>query len=289
MRFQHAGQLDHEQRAPTPLRPKLKKLHILTTSDIDAVLFDLDGVVTDTATLHIAAWKELFDDYLKVWSAHTHTPFGPFDVEVDYQKYVDGKPRTNGIASFLASRGIVLPYGEPSDLPDQESVCGLGNKKNAIFHQLLQTQGVKVFGTSVTLIHDLKAHAIQTAVVSSSKNCKAVLVAAGLSDLFNVCIDEVERERLNLPGKPAPDTFLEAARRLGVEPARTVVVEDAIAGVQAGRHGKFGLVIGVARKGDRAVLLEHGADIVVEDLRDIHLTADEEANPLPWRLPYDVT
>lgn len=262
---------------------------MLKIHEIDAVLFDLDGVVTNTATLHIAAWKKLFDSYLTIRSGRAYAPFLPFDVEADYQQYVDGKPRNEGITSFLESRGIVLPYGAPNDTVDQETVCGLGNRKNVIFHELLHRQGVQVFETSVALIRTLKARGVKIAVVSSSKNCAAVLAAASLSDLFDTRVDGVESARLNLAGKPAPDTFLEAARRLGVAPARTAVVEDAIAGIQAGRNGKFGLVIGVARTGDRAVLLEHGADIVVEDLGDIHLTADEEANPLPWRLPYDVT
>ena len=253
--------------------------HILTMSDIDAALFDLDGVVTDTTTLHIAAWKELFDGYLKARAAREHAPFRPFDTEADYRRYVDGKPRSDGVKGFLESRGLSLPYGDSSDEPDQATICGLGNKKNLIFHKLLHTQGVKVFATSVALIRNLRAHGIKTAVVSSSKNCAAVLAAAGLSDLFDARVDGVESARLNLPGKPAPDTFLEASRRLGVEPARVVVVEDAIAGVQAGRNGKFGLVIGVARAGNRAALLEQGADVVVEDLADMHLSADGDDDP----------
>lgn len=252
---------------------------MLKTHEIDAVLFDLDGVVTDTATLHSAAWTALFDGYLKARAARERTSFHPFDATADYRQYVDGKPRNDGIVSFLASRGITLPYGDPTDTPDQETVYGLGTKKNALFHDLLKTQGVTVFDASVDLIRRLKAHGIKTAVVSASKNCAAVLAAAGLSDLFDTRVDGVESARLDLPGKPAPDTFLEAARRLGVEPVRAVVVEDAIAGVQAGRSGKFGLVIGVARKGDRAALREHGADMVVEDLGEIHLTVDENANP----------
>jgi alpha,alpha-trehalase len=243
----------------------------IAVRDSDAVLFDLDGVVTDSATLHIAAWKELFDGYLKARATRERATFRPFDTEADYRQYVDGKPRYDGVKSFLESRGISLPYGDPSDKPDQETICGLGNKKNLIFNELLNTRGVRVFDTTVTLIRNLKAHGVKTAVVSSSKNCATVLAATGLADLFDMRVDGVESARLNLPGKPAPDTFLEAARRLGVEPARAVVVEDAIAGVQAGRNGKFGLVIGVARDGNRAALLEHGADVVVEDLRAIRV------------------
>jgi len=243
----------------------------IVVRDNDAALFDLDGVVTDSATLHIAAWKDLFDGYLKALAARERAPFRPFDTEADYRQYVDGKLRYDGVKSFLESRGISLPYGEPSDKPDQETICGLGNKKNLIFHELLHTRGVRVFDTTVMLIRNLKTHGVKTAVVSSSKNCAAVLAATGLSDLFDTRVDGVESAHLNLAGKPAPDTFLEAARRLGVEPARAVVVEDAIAGVQAGRNGKFGLVIGVAREGNRAALLEHGADVVVEDLGAIRV------------------
>ena len=202
----------------------------LALRNIDAVLFDLDGVITQTATLHTAAWKALLDGYLKARAARDDTPFRPFDAEADYRQYVDGKPRYDGVRSFLESRGISLPYGDPSDEPDRETICGIGNKKNLIFHELLNTRGVTVFEASVALIHKLRAQGIKTAIVSSSKNCAAVLEKADLSELFDVRVDGVESARLNLPGKPAPDTFLEAARRLGVAPARAVVVEDAMPG-----------------------------------------------------------
>jgi alpha,alpha-trehalase len=248
-------------------------MYNLKLQNIDAVLFDLDGVVTDTARLHIAAWQALFDGFLQTWSTRTHSAFVPFDTKAEYRQYVDGKPRHDGIVSFLASRGITLPYGDPSDPPEQETVCGLGNKKNALFHELLKTQGVTVFAAAVTLIRNLKARGIKTAVVSASKNCAAVLMATGLADLFDTRVDGVERMRLKLAGKPAPDMFLTAARQLGVEPARTAIVEDAIAGVQAGRNGHFCLVIGVAREGNHAVLRQHGADVVVTDLGEVTLQA----------------
>jgi len=244
---------------------------ILTTSDFDAVLFDLDGVITDTAALHIAAWKELFDHYLKARATHEQVHFHSFDPETNYLQYVDGKARDDGITSFLASRGIALPYGSPEDAPEQETICGLGNKKNRIFQALLQTQGITVFASSVAFIHQLRARGLHTAIVSSSRNCAAVLAKAGLTALFDVRIDGVESQRLALPGKPAPDMFLEAVRRLGVEPARAMVVEDSIAGVHAARTGQFGLVIGVARADHRAALRAHGADVVVADLGEITL------------------
>ncbi len=257
----HSYRRMHEHESP----------QLLGFEDIKAVLFDLDGVITDTTRVHIAAWQMLFDDFLKAWAQRTHTRFVPFDTDVDYRRYVDGKPRHDGIVSFLASRGITLPHGNPDDAPEQETVCGLGNKKNALFHEVLKTQGVRVFEKAVALVHRLKAQGIKTAVVSSSKNCVAVLAATGLTDLFDVRIDGIESARLQLPGKPAPDTFLEAARRLGVESAHAAIVEDAIAGVQAGRDGHFGLVIGVARNGNHAALRKHGADVVVMDLGEFTL------------------
>lgn len=239
--------------------------------DFDAVLFDLDGVVTQTANLHAIAWKELFDDYLRYRAAREGQPFRPFDLPADYRRYVDGKPRYAGVKSFLQSRGIALPEGEPSDDPAQETVCGLGNRKNSLFLELLKTRGAEVFDSTVALIRALKARGLKTAVVSSSVNCAEILAAADLTDLFDARVDGVDLTRFKFAGKPAPDTFLAAAARLGVTPARAVVVEDAIAGVQAGRNGRFGLVIGLARQGDYAALQENGADIVVDDLRAIEL------------------
>ena len=243
----------------------------LVVRQFDAVLFDLDGVVTRTANLHAAAWKALFDEYLRRRAARDNIPFRPFELPADYLCYVDGKPRYAGVESFLRSRGIELPYGTPADGPEQETICGLGNRKNVLFLELLQAQGVEVFDSTVTLLRALRARGIKTAVVSSSENCAAIVEAAGLTDLFDTRVDGVDLTSLGLRGKPAPDTFLVAADRLGVAPARAAVVEDAIAGVEAGRNGKFGLVIGLARHGDHSALLQHGADVVVDDLGAIEL------------------
>ncbi len=237
--------------------------------EFDAVLLDLDGVLTATARLHAAAWKQMFDDYLRKRSEAIGEPFLPFDIATDYKEYIDGKLRYDGVRSFLASRGIRLPDGEPSDSPDQETVCGLGNRKNKLVRDLMHRQGVDVFESTVQWVRDLRAAGIKTAVVSASKNCEEILRTAGIADLFDLRVDGVVAERLELPGKPAPDTFLEAARELGVEPERAAVVEDAIAGVQAGRAGNFGLVIGVDRKGDPESLARNGADIVVRDLKEL--------------------
>jgi alpha,alpha-trehalase len=247
----------------------------IASRDVDAVLFDLDGVVTQTVKLHAAAWKELFDGYLRQRAALEHKTFQPFDPETDYRRYVDGKPRYAGVESFLKSRRLELPYGDPSDSPQRETVCGLGNKKDGIFLELLKTEGVEVFDSAVALTRALKARGIKTAIVSSSKNCAAVLDAAGLAELFAARVDGVDVAHLKLRGKPDPDIYLKAAEPLGVAPARAVVVEDAIAGVQAGRNGNFGLVIGVARQGNHTVLQENGADAVVSDLREVEAIVDD--------------
>ena len=217
----------------------------LSPRDYDAVLFDLDGVLTQTARAHAAAWKRLFDQFLKRRTAETGEPFVPFDVEADYRRYVDGKPRQDGVAAFLQSRRIDLPLGAPDDGPAVQSVHGLGNLKDHYFLEELHQHGVQGYEASIELVRTLRAEDVKTAVVSSSNNCAAVLAAAGIAELFDVRVDGLDLIRLGLNGKPAPDAFLEAVRRLEVEPSRTVVVEDAIAGVQAGRAGGFGLVIGV--------------------------------------------
>ena len=232
----------------------------------DAVLFDLDGVITATASVHAAAWKQMFDEFLAAHAERTGTPFVSFEIEGDYKPYVDGRPRYDGVATFLKSRKIDMPRGEPSDDPDQETVCGLGNRKNALIQEVLATDGVEVFEGSVKLVFWLHQQVIRQAIVSSSKNAEAVLEAAGIKDFFEVRVDGVVAAEKKLPGKPRPDTFLEAARLLGVEPVRAVVVEDALAGVKAGVNGSFGLVIGVDREGDPEALKAAGADIVVDDL-----------------------
>lgn len=235
----------------------------------DAVLFDLDGVLTATAKVHAVAWKKTFDGYLRRRADRTGEAFVPFDIADDYKHYVDGKLRYDGVDSFLKSRGIDLPWGDSSDQPGDETVCGIGNYKNDMVNEAIQSEGVDVFEGSVRLVKRLLETGVRTAVVSASRNCRTVLKAAGIEDLFEVRVDGVVAEEMNLRGKPAPDTFLKAADLLGVEPARAVVVEDAVSGVQAGRAGDFGLVIGVDRKGDPDSLRENGARIVVEDLAEL--------------------
>lgn len=246
--------------------------------ELDAFLFDLDGVVTHTASVHAAAWKRLFDDYLQRRAAAGGTSFVPFDQVIDYREYVDGLPREAGVKSFLAARGISLPPGGPNDGPEVETLNGLGNRKDQFFDQTLAQQGVEVYEGTVSFVREARARGVRTAVVSSSQNCGEVLDAAGLTQLFDVRVDGTDLRRLGLAGKPAPDMFLEAARRLSTPPARAVVFEDALVGVEAGRAGRFRLVVGVGR-GDHAVdLLAHGADIVVADLRELSL--EEKGAPL---------
>jgi alpha,alpha-trehalase len=242
---------------------------LLSAERFDAVLFDLDGVITATARVHASAWKELFDEYLQQVAERTGEPFRAFDVENDYRPYVDGKPRYEGVRSFLESRDIELPYGDPQDPPDRETVCGLGNRKNVVFNEHLKSKGADVFDTSIALIRELKAKGIKVAVVSSSKNTQTVLQVAQIADLFDMSFDGNDAAQLKLIGKPTPDTYLAAASRLGVAAERAVVVEDAISGVQAGQSGGFGLVIGVDRTGDAAALKENGADVVVSDLGEL--------------------
>jgi len=253
--------------------------------DYDAFIFDLDGVVTRTAKVHAAAWKELFDEYLSHRAQREGQTFQPFAIDTDYLRYVDGKPRYEGVRSFLESRGITLSYGSPEDQPNKETVCGLGNKKNQLFHELLKRHGVEVYRSTVELIRQLRSKGFKTAIVSSSKNCSAVLEAAHIVDLFDTQVDGVDAERLGLKGKPAPDIFLEAANRLGVDPQRAVVAEDAIAGVKAGSSGKFGLVIGVDRGKQEQALKNNGADVTVADLAEITVSGH---NPSPERSARDL-
>jgi beta-phosphoglucomutase family hydrolase len=243
--------------------------HVIVRRDYDAVIFDLDGVITQTATLHKFAWKTRFDDFLKQYAARIGESQQCFDTDSDYRLYIDGKARYDGVTSFLASRGITLPYGNPDDGADRETVCGLGNKKNALYLELLKSRGVEVYSSTVDRIHELRKKKFATAVVSASRNCAEVLEAAHLSDLFDTRVDGIDLERMHLRGKPEPDSFLEAARRIGVNPARAVVVEDAIAGVEAGRKGGFGRVTGVDRTGHADALQAAGADVVVADLAQL--------------------
>lgn len=256
----------------------------LSPRDYDAVLFDLDGVLTRTASVHAAAWKRLFDDFLERRAAEAGAAFVPFDLANDYRRHVDGKPRYDGVADFLASRAIALPLGSPEDGPDARTVHGLGKRKDRYFLEHLERHGVEVYEPAIALVRTLRAQEIRTAVVSSSNNCAAVLEAAGIAGLFDVRVDGLDLARLRIRGKPAPDTFLEAARRLEVEPARTIVVEDAIAGVEAGRAGGFGLVIGVDRVGQSQALREAGADVVVTSLGQVQIA---EEPPSAWSLNYD--
>ncbi len=236
---------------------------------VRACLFDLDGVLTQTAKVHAAAWKEMFDGYLRERAAHTGKRFVAFDAIAEYDEYVDGKPRYEGVSSFLDSRGIVLPRGETSDPPSAETVDGLGNRKNEIVLRLIRDQGVQPYEGSVRYAHAARDAGLARAVVSSSTNCADVLAAAGIADLFEQRIDGVVAERDRLKGKPAPDTFLAGARALGVEPGQAAVFEDALAGVAAGRAGGFACVVGVDRAGQAGALRAHGADVVVADLAEL--------------------
>jgi beta-phosphoglucomutase family hydrolase len=236
---------------------------------ITACLFDLDGVLTQTAKVHSAAWKEMFDAFLLERSQQTGEPFRPFEVSTDYPLYVDGKLRQDGVRSFLASRRITLPEGAAGDPPKALTVHGLGTRKNALVLDIIRRIGVDVYEGSVRFVEIARDAGLRRAVVSASRNCQEVLAAAGIEHLFEVRVDGVVAGERGLPGKPAPDTFLAAAAELGTAPARCVVFEDAVAGVAAGRAGAFGWVVGVDREGHVEALREAGADIVVGDLSEL--------------------
>jgi beta-phosphoglucomutase family hydrolase len=236
---------------------------------ITACLFDLDGVLTQTAKIHAAAWKTMFDDFLLDRSTRTGEPFVPFNIATDYNLYVDGKLRPDGVRSFLASRGIVVPEGEIDDQPTVNTVHGLGTRKNDLVHTIIRRDGVEVYDGSVRFLEATRAAGLHTAVVSASRNCREVLKAAGIDRYFEVVIDGVVAGERGLRGKPAPDTFLAAAAELGIEPGRCAVFEDAVAGVAAGRAGKFGWIVGVDRVGQADALRANGADIVVSDLSEL--------------------
>jgi beta-phosphoglucomutase family hydrolase len=236
---------------------------------IRGCLFDLDGVITKTATVHDAAWQETFDSFLRERSGQTGEPFVPFDPVADYENYVDGKPRADGTRSFLQSRGIELPEGDPGDPPDAQTVHGLSNRKNEILLRRIREDGVEAYPGSVRYVRAARDASLRRAVVSSSANTREVLAAAHIEDLFEARIDGLVAEREHLRGKPAPDTFLAGARALRLEPAEAVVFEDALAGVAAGRAGRFRFVVGVDRLGQADALREHGADIVVSDLAEL--------------------
>jgi beta-phosphoglucomutase family hydrolase len=236
---------------------------------VTACLFDLDGVLTQTAKVHAEAWKSMFDEFLREWAPAHGQEFVAFDPVDDYDKYVDGKPRYEGVASFLEARGIELPRGTPDDPPSAETIDGLGNRKNELVLRLIHERGVQPYDGSVRYVHAAIEAGLRRAVVSSSTNCKDVLRAAGIDDLFEEIVDGVVADREHLNGKPAPDTFLAGAKALGVEARAAAVFEDALAGVQAGRAGRFGFVVGVDRAGQADALREHGADIVVKDLAEL--------------------
>ena len=236
---------------------------------VSACLFDMDGVVTQTAVVHAAAWKEMFDDFLRERAASTGTPFVPFDARAEYDEYVDGKPRLDGTRSFLESRGIHLPEGTPDDPPGTPTIYGLSNRKNDLVLAKIAAGGVQVYDGTITYIRTVKENGISTAIVSASANTQQVLDSAGIAGLFDVQMDGVVAKQRSLRGKPAPDTYLAAAQMLHVTADHAAVFEDAQAGVAAGRAGGFALVVGVDRVGQAAELRAHGADIVVQDVAEL--------------------
>ncbi len=238
-------------------------------ADLDAVIFDMDGVVTETATVHAAAWKKLFDKYLQDQADDGGDPFVEFDEGADYERYVDGKNRYDGVRSFLAARGIELPEGTPDDPPENDTVCGLGNRKDGYFRAWVEDKGVRAYETTVELIKELKRGGVRVALVTASRNADQILAAAGLSELFEEKVDGLVASDRGLAGKPDPATYVEAAKMLGVDPANAAVVEDALSGVESGARGGFGVVVGVARAGQADSLRKAGADVVVADLGEL--------------------
>ena len=237
--------------------------------NFDAVIFDMDGVVTKTAAVHSLAWKKMFDEYLHYREKEYHEPFREFTHADDYLCFVDGRPRYKGVETFLKSRGINIPFGEPEDEPRRETVCGLGNRKNEFFNKVLEEEGVGVYDSTIGLIKELLERGVKVGVATSSKNCVLILNKAGITSLFETRVDGVVSAELGLKGKPEPDIFTAASDNLGVKHHRAIVVEDAVSGVQAGSKGNFGLVIGVARGNNAHELKTNGADVVVEDLSEV--------------------
>jgi beta-phosphoglucomutase family hydrolase len=249
----------------------------MVTIDVErfeAFIFDLDGVITQTASIHARAWKQLFDEFLGRQMAERGAALAPFDPEADYRRYVDGKARIDGVVSFLAARGITLPLGAPGDQAEEETAHGLAGRKDYYFAEFLAHEGVKVFESAPHLLREARRRGVRTAIASSSHHCAEILRAGHLTALFDARVDGIDLDRLGLPGKPAPDMFLEAARRLGVPPTHAVVFEDATAGIAAARIGGFGLVIGVGHGAQAAALLDSGADGVVADLSGVRLLGD---------------
>lgn len=231
----------------------------------------MDGVITQTAAVHSVAWKRMFDEYLRRRSIERGEPFVEFTHSRDYLGYVDGKPRYKGVEAFLLSRRIALPFGTPEDLPGADTVCGLGNRKNELFNQILATDGVAVYESTLALIRELLAQGIRVGLATSSRNSDVILGQTGIAPLFGTVVDGVVSARLGLKGKPEPDIFATASANLGVPCARAIVIEDAVSGVQAGARGGFALVVGVARENNATELCEHGADVVVRDLAETSL------------------
>ena len=242
----------------------------------DAAIFDMDGVITDTAAVHSRAWKQMFDEYLRPRAERGREAFREFTHGDDYLRYVDGRPRYQGVAAFLESRGINLADGTPDDLPRTETVCGLGNRKNELFNQIIATDGVKVYTSTLALIHEFLRAGIKVGLATSSRNSALILGRTQTAPLFATIVDGIVSERLGLNGKPAPDIFVTAAANLGVPCARAIVVEDAVTGVRAGAAGGFGLVLGVARENNAQELRENGADVVVGDLAETSLVQINE-------------
>jgi beta-phosphoglucomutase family hydrolase/RpiB/LacA/LacB family sugar-phosphate isomerase len=268
-RLEKVDAIEGRYSSHTQLEKQTFRPPAITPDRYEAVLFDMDGVITDTASIHAACWKTMFDEFLQKWATQNAQPFRSFDIGTDYKLYVDGKPRYQGVRDFLKSRSIVLPEGTPQDLPSVDTVFGLGNRKNELVNERLATAGAEAYPGTVAFIMYLRRMGIKTAVVTSSQNCQAVLEAAKVGDLFDARVDGDVLVKHHLAGKPAPDSFLKAAEMLRATPPRAVVVEDAIAGVKAGAQGGFGLVIGVDRKGNAAELKAQGAHIVVNDLAEL--------------------
>jgi len=237
--------------------------------DFDAAIFDMDGVITDTAAVHSAAWKRMFDEFLQARAQRYGEPFREFTHAHDYLRFVDGKPRIQGIEAFLASRGLHLPTGGADDPVVAETILGLAHRKNELFHALIRTNGVKVYASTIALVRELWRRGLKVGLATSSKNSAVVLGRSGVRELFATVVDGLVAEQLHLKGKPHPDIFLTACARLGTSAARSIVVEDAVSGVRAGASGGFGLVIGVARENNADELAANGADIVVRDLGEI--------------------
>lgn len=259
------------------------------SQDIKAAIFDLDGVITETASLHARAWKQMFDAYNEERRKKKESTYKEFSIAEDYTVYIDGKPRYKGVQSFLDSRRIEIPYGDPDDEPGKETICGLGNQKNELFHNIIDKEGVHIIEKNVQKLKEWRSKGLKTAIISSSKNCKKILEAAGAEHLFDVRIDGVISRERNLKGKPDPDIFLEAARELNVRPEESIVIEDALAGVEAGSKGNFKIVIGINNNNQRGQMLKKGADVVVQNLEEYDLFQSENKKSngsLPWAMDH---